>query len=354
MQLASAMSLSFLSDAGAAAHVVSAPLIRHAAPHQAPRHAPAQALVADETADIVVIGSGYGGLSCAALLASRGKKVAVLEQHYEIGGCAHEYSVGMDGQTIPSAALAKKPDTPVFKFEVGPSLYAGLSPDESPNPLKHVFQMIEEEPEWLTYDLWGAHLPEVPEGYELSIGADNFKEILRRYGGPTALEDWDKLANQLRPLATGVMGLPSTAVRGDAGVLLTLGLQYPKSFFKVLGDAPKILAPFDLDALGVKDQFLKNYLDMIAFLLQGLPADGTLTAVRCGARPQKSMRACATRRPCNTDACTGIDLRSSALTRPAIVPSRALPSCPHAPCHRALTTSRLWPTWSRTFTATAP
>ena len=68
MQLASAMSLSFLSDAGAAAHVVSAPLIR-----QAPRHAPAQALVADETADIVVIGSGYGGLSRAALLASRGK-----------------------------------------------------------------------------------------------------------------------------------------------------------------------------------------------------------------------------------------------------------------------------------------
>ena len=72
MQPALAMSLSFLSDAGAAAHVVSAPLTRHA-PCQLPRHAPAQALVVDETADTVVIGSGYGGLSRAALLASRGK-----------------------------------------------------------------------------------------------------------------------------------------------------------------------------------------------------------------------------------------------------------------------------------------
>ena len=67
-------------------------------------------------------------------------EVAVLEQHYEIGGCAHEYSVGMDGKTIPSKALANQPDTPVFKFEAGPSLYSGLSPDESPNPLKHIFR----------------------------------------------------------------------------------------------------------------------------------------------------------------------------------------------------------------------
>ena len=28
-----------------------------------------------------------------------------------------------------------------------------------------------------------------------------------------------------------------------------------------------------------KDAFLKNYLDLIAFLLQGLPSNGTLTAV---------------------------------------------------------------------------
>ena len=156
------------------------------------------AAAATEEVDVVVIGSGYGGLSCAGLLASRGYKVAVYEAHYELGGCAHEFYVGLDGRTIPSAALAKAPDTPVFKFEAGPSLYSGLSPEYSPNPLKHIFQMIEEEPEWITYDTWGAHLPEVPEGYELSIGAENFMEILRRYGGPTAIADWEKLATGRR------------------------------------------------------------------------------------------------------------------------------------------------------------
>ena len=95
-------------------------------PHRAPLSR-LQALVADEEVDVVVVGSGIAGLSTAGLLASRGKKVAVLEQHYEIGGCAHEFCVGLDGNTIPTAALAKKPDTPVFRFEAGPSLYSGFS-----------------------------------------------------------------------------------------------------------------------------------------------------------------------------------------------------------------------------------
>ena len=51
----------------------------------------------------------------------------------EIGGCAHDFYVGLDGRTIPSAALEKDPDTPVFCFEAGPSLYSGLSQEKSPN-----------------------------------------------------------------------------------------------------------------------------------------------------------------------------------------------------------------------------
>jgi len=75
------------------------------------------------------------------------------------------------------------------------------------------------------------------------------------------------------------MALPSTAVRDDLGVLVTLGLRYPGAFLDVIGNAQKIIAPFDLEAYGVKDAFLTNYLDLIAFLLQGLPSNGTLTAV---------------------------------------------------------------------------
>lgn len=41
--------------------------------------------------DAIVIGSGIGGLTTAALLAKLGKRVCVLEQHYTAGGYTHSY-----------------------------------------------------------------------------------------------------------------------------------------------------------------------------------------------------------------------------------------------------------------------
>uniref|UniRef100_A0A3Q2GD46 Amine oxidase domain-containing protein n=1 Tax=Cyprinodon variegatus TaxID=28743 RepID=A0A3Q2GD46_CYPVA len=41
--------------------------------------------------DAVVIGSGIGGLTAAALLAKAGKRVLVLEQHDHAGGCTHTF-----------------------------------------------------------------------------------------------------------------------------------------------------------------------------------------------------------------------------------------------------------------------
>ena len=38
-----------------------------------------------------MIGSGIGGLSTAVLLAKAGKKVLVLEQHDQAGGCCHTF-----------------------------------------------------------------------------------------------------------------------------------------------------------------------------------------------------------------------------------------------------------------------
>lgn len=36
--------------------------------------------------DVIIVGSGIGGLTCGALLSKRGYKVMVLEQHYQVGG----------------------------------------------------------------------------------------------------------------------------------------------------------------------------------------------------------------------------------------------------------------------------
>ena len=66
----------------------------------------------------------FGGLSCAALLATNGLRVACLEAHEHAGGAAHEWSAGG------------------FRFESGPSLYAGLSPERSPNPMKHGARLL--------------------------------------------------------------------------------------------------------------------------------------------------------------------------------------------------------------------
>jgi phytoene dehydrogenase-like protein len=113
----------------------------------------------------------------------------------------------------------------------------------------------------------------------MSIGAENFEKILETYGGREAVDDWNMLASKLRPMSAGVKGIPHASVRSDAGILLTVGAKYPMSFVNVILNAPLFSESFNLDELGLKSEFLRNYLDMLAFLLQGLPADQTLKVV---------------------------------------------------------------------------
>jgi len=42
--------------------------------------------------DVIIVGSGIGGLTCGALLSKRGYKVLVLEQHYQVGGYCSSFT----------------------------------------------------------------------------------------------------------------------------------------------------------------------------------------------------------------------------------------------------------------------
>ncbi|MDF5716229.1 MAG: NAD(P)/FAD-dependent oxidoreductase [Rhizonema sp. NSF051] len=214
--------------------------------------------LSSEQTDIVVIGSGIGGLSCAALLARYGFDVIVCESHSIPGGAAHAFE--RNG----------------FKFDSGPSLYSGLSYKPSANPLRHVLDAIGEELPCVTYDTWGCCLPE--GDFDTSVGADQFCEILMRFRGDDAVAEWRSLQRVMAPLAQAAIAIPPAAMRFDAGAALTMS-RFALSSLRHTANIPKLTAPFSCIMDGVvKDPFIRNWLNLLCFLLSGLPADGTSTA----------------------------------------------------------------------------
>ena len=80
--------------------------------------------------DVVVIGSGMGGLACGAMCAKYGESSIVLESHIKMGGSAHSFTHGHDGGK--------------YSFEVGPSIFEGLD-KPSLNPLRILLDILDSE-----------------------------------------------------------------------------------------------------------------------------------------------------------------------------------------------------------------
>ncbi|PLZ86884.1 phytoene desaturase family protein [Fischerella thermalis] len=211
-----------------------------------------------EIADIVVIGSGIGGLSCAALLARYGFDVIVCESHSIAGGAAHAF------------------ERHGFKFDSGPSLYSGLSYKPSANPLRQVLDAIAEDLTWVTYDTWGCCLPE--GDFDTTVGADQFCEVLSQLRGQDAVAEWRHLQRIMEPLAKAAVAIPPAAVRYDLGATITVG-QCALSMARHGPNITKLTRAFSQIIDGVvRDPFIRNWLDLLCFLLSGLPANGTSAA----------------------------------------------------------------------------
>ncbi|MEL7333956.1 MAG: NAD(P)/FAD-dependent oxidoreductase [Cyanobacteria bacterium J06560_2] len=211
-----------------------------------------------EQTEVVIIGSGMGGLCCAALLAHYGVQVTVCESHTLLGGAAHGFT--RDGH----------------HFDSGPSLYSGMSYSPSPNPLRQVLDIIDEDLSWANYDTWGCCLPE--GDFDTAVGVDQFCEVLQKLRGAEAVAEWRELQRIMKPLAGAAIALPTAAVRFDWGALKTAAPFVP-NLLKHTANTTKLTGPFSRIIDGViTDPFARNWLEMLCFLLSGLPASGTSTA----------------------------------------------------------------------------
>lgn len=208
--------------------------------------------------EVIVIGSGIGGLSCAALLARYGVDVVVCESHSIPGGAAHAF------------------EYQGFKFDSGPSLYSGMSYSPSANPLRQVLDAIGEDIAWATYDTWSCCLPE--GDFDTSVGSEQFCEVLAKFGGDRAIDQWRELQRVMEPLTKAVLAMPPTAVRFDWGAAISVGKFTPALLGNIM-DIAKLTGPFAriMDA-AVTDPFIRNWLNLLCFLLSGLPAEGTSAA----------------------------------------------------------------------------
>ncbi len=115
---------------------------------------------ADSHYDVIVIGSGIGGLCNAALLAKLGRKVCVLEQHYTAGGFTHSY------------------ERSGYEWDVGVHYIGDVHKPHS--PLRRIFDVITEgKLKWAPMDEVYDRIIIDGRNYDFRAGRENFKAMLK-------------------------------------------------------------------------------------------------------------------------------------------------------------------------------
>ncbi|MEO1559002.1 MAG: NAD(P)/FAD-dependent oxidoreductase [Cyanobacteria bacterium J06632_19] len=207
--------------------------------------------------DVIVIGSGIGGLTAAALLSRYGKRVIVCESHTVAGGAAHNFR--RQG----------------FEFDSGPSFYCGLSDARSLNPVKQVLDILEESLQTVPYDPLGHY--HFPEGCFAVYGNyQRYREEVAKIT-PQGARELAEFEKRLLPLYDAMKGIPTLALRGDLQLIPILLGRYLPSLWKMLPNLPLVQSSVGkvMDST-VKDSWVRRLIDLECFLLSGLKASGTI------------------------------------------------------------------------------
>ncbi|HBL13010.1 MAG TPA: all-trans-retinol 13,14-reductase [Cyanobacteria bacterium UBA11162] len=208
--------------------------------------------------DVIVIGSGIGGLTAAALLARYGKQVLVCESHAIAGGAAHSFK------------------RRGFEFDSGPSFYCGLSQERpSLNPLKQVLDVLGESLQTVSYNPLGHY--HFPEGtFPVYSNSEDYRDAVAKIT-PQGSQELAQFEKRLLSLYEGLRDIPTIALRSDWQVIPILLGNYLPSLFKLLPQLGLIQSSVgEVMDQTVRDPWVRRLIDLECFLLSGLKAQGTI------------------------------------------------------------------------------
>ena len=211
-----------------------------------------------ENFDVVIIGSGIGGLCCGGLLALRGKKVLICEAHNKPGGVAHSFN--RNG----------------YHFESGPSLWSGLESTSNTSPLGQILYLLDEKLEVKRYKGWKVLFPEAE--FDLEVGDLPFREKIKELRGHEVLNEWDAFIKAVKPLSKIIDKMPLLTTSPEnlnlqeilnLSIKLLPEIKHASNLRKGFGEiANKFL----------NDPFLTNWVDLLSFLISGMSMHDTNTA----------------------------------------------------------------------------
>lgn len=221
-----------------------------------------------KTHDVIIIGSGIGGLSAAALLTAYGKKPLILESHSVPGGAAHGFSV--------------KTSRGKFDFDTGPSFFCALSSTPSLNPLTQALSAVNAEVKCTAYDHFIIDDMKYKKCIKMYDEKHKTVQSITDHYGVNSGNEMNRFYNKIMKLYQG-MKIPSIALRGDwlnLGLILSHRQKWLKHLLTLLPYVNLLTKPISyvMNQVDVTDGNVKFLLDIECFLLSGLKTNGTITA----------------------------------------------------------------------------